>query len=330
MANMKFSFDSKKLQKSIANELQKAVQQEQIAASVAIQSDIGGIKMLDRMCEEALTIILREYDGNANYAVHGEYDLFPAYMRFSHKATFEKLKMSGVIASYLQSLSGWSLYLTPNALTYFSDKEKHLERNRPMFRKLPSNSNKLLQEILAAGNPTQLLCDRFENCSGKEDNELRSLLRELIQEGYISIPQWADDVPCYVEINNSAKTYNEREAEYERQLKASGQVTYNVGSITASGSNLILGDVINSSLSIDNSYHRIKVEIEEKGGEDKEKLNALLDEAKEIIENIEVTRQIPKNKGFFNRLSSHLEKHGWFYAEIVGFIGTATLLLLQG
>lgn len=199
-----------------------------------------------------------------------------------------------------------------------------------MFRKLPSNSRKLLQEILNADNPTQMLGERFENCSDNEDDELRSLIRELAQEGYIRIPAWGDDVPLSVEINNSARTYSEREAEYERQIKHSVGTTYNIGSITASGSNLVLGDVVNSSLNVDNSIKRIASEIEEKGGEDKEALLALLEEAKELTDNIETTRQIPKNKGFFKRLSSHLEKHGWFYGEIVGLLGTATLTMIQG
>jgi len=42
------------------------------------------------------------------------------------------------------------------------------------------------------------------------------------------------------------------------------------------------------------------------------------------------SRHIPKNKGLFSRLSAHLEKHGWFYGEVVGLIGAAALQLLQG
>ena len=90
-----------------------------------------------------------------------------------------------------------------------------------MFKKLPSNSRTLLQEIIDADNPTALLQGKFDKLSSKEDRELRALIRELITEGYINIPKWADNVPWYIEINNSARTYDERETEYERQMAAS-------------------------------------------------------------------------------------------------------------
>lgn len=75
---------------------------------------------------------------------------------------------------------------------------------------------------------------------------------------------------------------------------------------------------------------RIEDEINEKGGEDSEKLKELLDEVKELIENMQESRHIPKNKSLFERLSNHLEKHGWFYGEVVGLIGAAAMQLLQG
>lgn len=62
------------------------------------------------------------------------------------------------------------------------------------FKKLPSNSEKLLREIVCADNPVQVLCARFENASRKEDTELRGIIRELHQEGYIDV-MWADNVP---------------------------------------------------------------------------------------------------------------------------------------
>lgn len=103
---------------------------------------------------------------------------------------------------------------------------------------------------------------------------------------------------------------------------------FNIGSITANGSNFILGDTINSTLSIDNSTSRIEQEIEEKGGEEKEELRELLEEVKELIENMQDSRHIPKNKGLFSNLSNHLEKHGWFYGEVVSLLGSAIMQML--
>lgn len=87
------------------------------------------------------------------------------------------------------------------------------------FTKLPMNSKKLLDEIVKAKNPTQLLCERFENSSAKEGEELRSLIRELCQLEYIRIPMWASNKPYHVFVNNSARTYDEQLARYEEEKR---------------------------------------------------------------------------------------------------------------
>jgi len=109
-----------------------------------------------------------------------------------------------------------------------ASRQNSLANNREvsMFRKLPSNTKVLLREIVASENPVVMLCERFSKCSHKENDELRSLLRELIDERYINI-SWADDVPYIVRINNSAHTYDEREAEYERHQIPSASSTTN-------------------------------------------------------------------------------------------------------
>ena len=104
------------------------------------------------------------------------------------------------------------------------------------------------------------------------------------------------------------------------KAKSEKEKQFNIGSIIANGSNLVLGDVINSALSIDNSTSLIEQE--------KEELRELLEEVKELIENMQDSRHIPKNKGLFSKLSNHLEKHGWFYGEVVGLLGSAVMQML--
>lgn len=125
-------------------------------------------------------------------------------------------------------------------------------------------------------------------------------------------------------------TYFEDKIQAEEKEKVMQKSSINIGSIVATGSNLILGDVIDSALSIDNSMQRIESEIDKKGGGDSESLRELLDEVKELIENMQESRHIPKNKGLFEKLSNHLEKHGWFYGEVVGLIGAAAMQMLRG
>lgn len=125
-------------------------------------------------------------------------------------------------------------------------------------------------------------------------------------------------------------TYFEDKIQAEEKEKVMQKSSINIGSIVSTGSNLILGDVVDSVLLIDNSIQRIESEIDKKGGEDSESLKELLDEVKELIENMQESRHIPKNKSLFEKLSNHLEKHGWFYGEVVGLIGAAALKMLQG
>lgn len=64
-----------------------------------------------------------------------------------------------------------------------------------------------------------MLANRFDGLTNSEDDELRGMIRELHEEGFINV-LWADDVPYFVTINNSARTYNDRLQEYESKKRA--------------------------------------------------------------------------------------------------------------
>lgn len=331
MASFKINFDTKELERELNKQFQKIVEEEQFKLDMEDSQEINGMKILDTMLEEALKIILEHYDGNEDNCVDGDYDWFPRYMQHSFKDIFTKLKIAGVIASSVQYIGGWGAYLTPNGKTYFEDKKNYLNRSNKMFDKLPSNSRILLKDILEADEPAEMLAERFENCTDKEDGYLRAMIRELIEKGLIEV-QWADNVPYYMEINNSGITYFERESEYEKMQKQSQGTTVNINTLNATGSNIVFGDSNNSTFNIDNSIKelekKIENDIDKLGGDDKEELKELFEEAKELIENIKLTRQVPKNKGFFKRLNEHVVKHGWFYGAILQLMGTEALALL--
>ncbi len=116
--------------------------------------------------------------------------------------------------------------------------------------------------------------------------------------------------------------------EKEKFLKSMQAPTYNIGQINADGSIITLGNVIGSSQNIDNSVHQIEYLIEEKGGEDKNELYSILNEAKEIIDGMAKTKEVKPNKGFIKKLGVHLAKHGWFYGAIVTLLGTALIAIL--
>lgn len=83
------------------------------------------------------------------------------------------------------------------------------------FYKLPSNSRKLLNEIVIAKNPATMLKERLMGITQVEGDELRGIIRELKELGYIDI-RWADNLPYCVTVNNSARTYEEQLKEYEK------------------------------------------------------------------------------------------------------------------
>lgn len=102
---------------------------------------------------------------------------------------------------------------------------KYKKRGDKMaFQKLPSNSKALLDALVNADNPTQELCERWDSATGAEMDELKGIISELRQLGYLNV-QYADNKPYRVSLTNSARTYNERLAEHEDE-RARQSATY--------------------------------------------------------------------------------------------------------
>lgn len=321
----------KKQQKELEKQAKRSEMQTRASTVVSNQPLMGTFRKMDQGSEDAFRVIMKKYCAENQMTLCVQTSDFPEYLSRTLSETFEKLKLYGVLASYQHYVTFAHVTLMPQANAYFRERDQFERRDITMFVKLPSNSKQLMNDILQAENPTKYLCTRFEECESERDDEvLRSLVRELVEGGYINIPGWAENAPEYVEINNLARTYKEREAEFERQMNLQSSTVFNIGTINANGSNLVLGDVNNSTLFISKAIEQIKTEIEEKGGAEKKELFALLDEVTDIVENIKATRAIPKNKSFCSRLSNHLAKHGWFYSEVIGLLGTAAMMLMQG
>ena len=98
-----------------------------------------------------------------------------------------------------------------------------------MFQKAPSNSQKLLDEIISSENSVSLLRDKLKKASPQQDRELRGILRELQESGYLTI-FWANNEPYHVAINNPVRIYEERLAEGEATKQVSGTQNITIGS----------------------------------------------------------------------------------------------------
>ena len=103
------------------------------------------------------------------------------------------------------------------------------------FEKLPLNSKALLDTLVNSDNPTQELCKRWDCVVGTEKDELKDIISELRQLGYINV-NYADNKPYIVTLTNSARTYNERLAEYEAERARQG-ATYIVDQSIRIGDN---------------------------------------------------------------------------------------------
>lgn len=83
------------------------------------------------------------------------------------------------------------------------------------FRQLPKDSERILEELVHAENPSDYLSALYQCARGKEQDILHGIIKELSDKGFIDVI-WADNCPFYVTINNSARTYNEQLIEQDR------------------------------------------------------------------------------------------------------------------
>lgn len=118
------------------------------------------------------------------------------------------------------------------------------------FQKLPSNSRALLRAIVTTDKPVDFLCDRFDKATPKEEEELRGMLRELKEKGFLEI-HWADNKPYYILINNSARTYEEQLDDYNNQRQSSYP-----SSITIGNNNKISNSTIASNIKDDRTSEK--------------------------------------------------------------------------
>lgn len=324
MAKFEIKFDAKKFENELNKQVNKIVRKKQTEIILQQNKEKLSMDILSQNEEEILKILLEKYDKNKNYSVCGEYDEFPERIQFSIKESFKNLKIYGMISTYIPSLNEWYVILTPEALQYFEKKGFRAE----VFEELVNSEKDLLRNIIKIdkenGNITAFLKEKID--TDKKDI-YRGIIGTLNSNGLIKVG-WADDTVYYADLTQAGRSYFEREKKFYEKL--SSKNIYN--NINATGNTVFMGDIISSNINTDNSVSKIEQEIEEKcdNEDDKQELKKILEETKEIIENIQNSKHIDKRKSFFQKLTDHFAKHGWFYAEIVSLLGQATLKSLGG
>lgn len=317
---MKFKFDDRKLK----NELQKRIEEITYSKLVEETRKEGNMFILQRLEEEVLSIILQKYDENEQFIVSGDYSEFPSSMRFSIGDSLNKLKIAGYLSTVNNSLSGWSVILSPDGLNYFEKKGLRKE----LFEELPDNAKELLKKLLEVesnnGKLDEILNEEIKN--DKTDKIVRGIIGTLKYNGLLNV-SWGSGIVSYAELTNEGRNYFEREKKYMEQMEKNNRPFINIQSLENSGF-LNMGSITDSNITINNSIEQVKSDIEKNGENDKEELFQLLEEVKDYIDNLKDTKSIAKNTGLFKRIGQHFEKHQWFYSEIVALLGQAILLLM--
>ncbi len=328
MSKFQIKFDMKKIEKELNKQVNEIVKSKQRELVIMKNKEVSNMNVLSQNAETMLRIFLKEYEKTHNYAINGSTDQFPDYVRQSLKKILDELEICGyILRSFLSIGGGWSVVLTPESIEYFEKKGSRAE----LFEELVESEKKLLDELIKIenedGNMTEYVQGRL---SDDPKDVFRGVLGKLYSNGLVSII-WADDIAYDVCLTQAGRTFFEREKSYNEKTKAVAN-TYNIGNIQANQSNLVLGDVVSSTLNIDNTISQIERKINEecKTEDERKELKALLSETQEIIESIKESRHIEKRKSFMERMSAHLEKHGWFYGAIIGLLGQAMLTMLSG
>ena len=293
-----------------------------------IEEGDNKMNILPQKEEELLQIILNKYDGNEEMNVNGSSEELPKNMRFGLKDIFNTLKIYNYIAEWNFYIGGeWFVVLNQEGIEYFEKKGMRQE----LFEELADNERKLLKEIIDTenneGNISELLANKIDS---DEKDILRSIIGSLRKNGLLNV-SWASDTVYNASLTNPGRTYFEREEKYLKRMESNKSNIYNFGDISIDRGNFVAGDVVNSVLNVNSHITQIEKEIEEKADDDdRENLKEILEDAKEIMENIKNNGVIEKRKGFFKKLTEHANKYGWFYAEIVNLIGTAVLAKIGG
>lgn len=280
--------------------------------------------------EMILDILLEKFKQTNKYEINGNLDELPEHILLSIEDIMNKLKINSLISYYKLFVGGeWIITLTSEAIGYYYMKGSRIE----LFNELSKSDKDLLKKLIEIEIKGENISEYLANKLKKDEKDiLRGSIKVLKKNGLLSV-MWADDTVSYAELTQEGRTFFEREKEYKDKIDSHrNRNIYNIGEIHAQDSNIFLGDVINSNVMLTSTLEKIEKEINERSDsqDEKQALIELLDEAKEIIEDFKETKQISTRKKFFKKLSSHLETCGWFYGEIVGLLGQAMLMKING
>lgn len=291
---------SKKFEKELNKQINKLIEEETKKMIIEENKKRGVMNILSQNAESMLEVFINKYDGSDNYTVRGNSTEFPDRMHLSLNDTLNELKMNRYI-SYGQFYIGgdWHIILTPDGLEYFEKKGMRSE----LFEELTKSEKELLKNIIELDEKDEDIDNYVQNELEKDKKDIfRGILARLKSNGLINYFCY-DDTIGNVKLLQSGRTYFEREEQYYKKMKKlSSNNTYN--SITNSA--VVFGNMIDSNINYNNSINNIEKDINERcNDEDKEELMEILNETREILENIKNSKYIEQRQSFFKKITKH-------------------------
>ena len=114
------------------------------------------------------------------------------------------------------------------------------------------DSEEILNLIVTASNPSQVLCDLFNASDSSKADKLRSIIGELQAQNYIKV-FWADGIPYHVTVNNKASEYKNK-ASIKDQNHSSTHITIDK-SINIGNGNYFTDSPVGNDNRVQNHLH---------------------------------------------------------------------------
>lgn len=172
---------------------------------------------LNAQAESLLKSILKMFDGNEYSFVKVPIDNLPATVKPNVDQLSRELQKEDLISSYqLRTNNELFAVLTSKALEYFDDRKKDVVHEM-MFRKLPKNSEQLLEKILDLEsqdqNVAQVLDDNLKSLSDKQRGILVNILKELENYNLIEFT-WEGQNLINAQLKKLGRSYFDRKEKY--------------------------------------------------------------------------------------------------------------------
>lgn len=136
MAKDEYTKALEKQMKEQKKQAEAAERRERAKSVIAGQPIIAGFRVMDKDSEELLAIILDNYTENEENRAQIDTEIIPKRMRYSVKYELEKLRMYGVLTSYLDYISACSVYISADGLEYFENKKLALEKDKEVIQNI--------------------------------------------------------------------------------------------------------------------------------------------------------------------------------------------------